>query len=153
MRLEVGHKARELLGVGNALSDPFRGFFVVVLPAQLFCSSAVTLSIEALDGAGKPNGTILSPAQTVNFSGTPTVIPLSTPFAVTAGSSRFAVVLSLSSGSCNMSGGTTSDGYAGGAAYPLSAMALNVSLGLITILATITTIQRILHVRAQSREG
>jgi CDP-diacylglycerol--glycerol-3-phosphate 3-phosphatidyltransferase len=31
--------------------------------------------------------------------------------------------------------------------------ALGASLGLITILATITTIQRILHVRAQSREG
>ena len=32
-------------------------------------------------------------------------------------------------------------------------LALTVTLGLITILATITTIQRILHVRAQSREG
>jgi len=31
--------------------------------------------------------------------------------------------------------------------------ALAISLGLITILATITTIQRILHVRAQAREG
>jgi phosphatidylglycerophosphate synthase len=31
--------------------------------------------------------------------------------------------------------------------------ALGVTLGLITILATITTIQRILHVRAQAREG
>jgi phosphatidylglycerophosphate synthase len=43
-------------------------------------------------------------------------------------------------------------GGAGGAAYPLSALALEVALGLITILATITTIQRILHVRAQARE-
>ena len=41
---------------------------------------------------------------------------------------------------------------AGGAAYPLSALALEASLGLIAILATITTIQRILHVRAQARE-
>lgn len=41
----------------------------------------------------------------------------------------------------------------GGAAYPLQALALEVALGLITILATITTIQRILHVRAQAREG
>ena len=39
---------------------------------------------------------------------------------------------------------------AGGAAYPLSAVALNLSLGLITILATITVIQRVVHVRAQS---
>ena len=42
---------------------------------------------------------------------------------------------------------------AGGAAYPLSALALEASLGLIAVLATITTIQRILHVRAQAREG
>ena len=42
---------------------------------------------------------------------------------------------------------------AGGAAYPLRALALVVTLGLITILATITTIQRILHVRAQARES
>jgi phosphatidylglycerophosphate synthase len=42
---------------------------------------------------------------------------------------------------------------AGGLAYPLSGMALNVTLGLITILATITVIQRILHVRAQAKEG
>lgn len=41
----------------------------------------------------------------------------------------------------------------GGAAYPLQALALEAALGLITILATITTIQRILHVRAQAREG
>ena len=44
---------------------------------------------------------------------------------------------------------TDTDG-AGGAAYPLSAVALNLSLGLITILATITVIQRVVHVRAQS---
>lgn len=42
---------------------------------------------------------------------------------------------------------------AGGAAYPLQALALEAALALITILATITTIQRILHVRAQAREG
>jgi CDP-diacylglycerol--glycerol-3-phosphate 3-phosphatidyltransferase len=41
----------------------------------------------------------------------------------------------------------------GGLAYPLSAVALDVTLGLIAVLATITTIQRILHVLAQSREG
>jgi phosphatidylglycerophosphate synthase len=40
----------------------------------------------------------------------------------------------------------------GAMAYPLSSLALEVALGLITILATITTIQRILHVRAQARE-
>ena len=39
----------------------------------------------------------------------------------------------------------------GAMAYPLSGLVLNASLGLITILATITTIQRILHVRAQAR--
>jgi len=41
----------------------------------------------------------------------------------------------------------------GGRAYPPSALALDVTLGLIAILATITTIQRIVHVRAQAREG
>ena len=40
----------------------------------------------------------------------------------------------------------------GAMAYPLSSLALEAALGLITILATITTIQRILHVRAQARE-
>jgi CDP-diacylglycerol--glycerol-3-phosphate 3-phosphatidyltransferase len=35
----------------------------------------------------------------------------------------------------------------------LSGMALDATLGLITILATITVIQRILHVRAQAKEG
>ncbi|HSO30464.1 MAG TPA: CDP-alcohol phosphatidyltransferase family protein [Candidatus Sulfomarinibacteraceae bacterium] len=40
----------------------------------------------------------------------------------------------------------------GGMAYPLSALALEATLALIAILATITTIQRILHVRAQARE-
>jgi hypothetical protein len=35
----------------------------------------------------------------------------------------------------------------------LAALSLNISLGLITVLATVTVIQRILHVRAQSREG
>ena len=37
--------------------------------------------------------------------------------------------------------------------HPEGATVLAGTLGLITILATITTIQRILHVRAQSREG
>ena len=38
-------------------------------------------------------------------------------------------------------------------AHPFGSTALAVTLGLIAILATLTTIQRILHVRAQSREG
>jgi phosphatidylglycerophosphate synthase len=41
----------------------------------------------------------------------------------------------------------------GALAYPLNALALEAALGLIAILATITTIQRILHVRANAREG
>jgi CDP-diacylglycerol--glycerol-3-phosphate 3-phosphatidyltransferase len=43
---------------------------------------------------------------------------------------------------------------AGGAAYPLSALALEGALGLIAVLATITTIQRIIHVtrEASSKE-
>jgi CDP-diacylglycerol--glycerol-3-phosphate 3-phosphatidyltransferase len=41
----------------------------------------------------------------------------------------------------------------GGLAYPPSAVALDIALGLIAVLATVTTIQRILHVLAQSREG
>jgi phosphatidylglycerophosphate synthase len=41
---------------------------------------------------------------------------------------------------------------AGGAAYPLNAIALEISLGLIAILATITTIQRILHTVRQADE-
>lgn len=44
-------------------------------------------------------------------------------------------------------------GGAGGAAYSLTALTLDVALGLITILATITAIQRIFHVRAQAKEG
>jgi CDP-diacylglycerol---glycerol-3-phosphate 3-phosphatidyltransferase len=39
------------------------------------------------------------------------------------------------------------------AARHLSRTILEITLGLITVLATLTTIQRILHVRAQSREG
>jgi len=41
---------------------------------------------------------------------------------------------------------------AGGAAYPLNAIALEVSLGLIAVLATITTIQRILHTVRQAAD-
>jgi CDP-diacylglycerol--glycerol-3-phosphate 3-phosphatidyltransferase len=41
----------------------------------------------------------------------------------------------------------------GGLAYPLSAIALDLTFALIAVLATITTIQRILVVRAQSKEG
>jgi phosphatidylglycerophosphate synthase len=40
---------------------------------------------------------------------------------------------------------------AGGAAYPLSATALEIALGLIAVLATITTIQRIVHTINQAR--
>ena len=39
---------------------------------------------------------------------------------------------------------------AGGGAYPLSAIALEVALGLIAVLATITVVQRILHTRAEA---
>jgi CDP-diacylglycerol--glycerol-3-phosphate 3-phosphatidyltransferase len=39
----------------------------------------------------------------------------------------------------------------GAMAYPLSALALEAALGLITVLATITTIQRVVHVIRQSR--
>ena len=38
-------------------------------------------------------------------------------------------------------------------AHPFGSNVLAVTLALITVLATVTTIQRILHVRAQSREG
>lgn len=44
-------------------------------------------------------------------------------------------------------------GAPGAMAYPLSALALEAALALIVVLGTITVIQRILHVRAQSREG
>ena len=43
-------------------------------------------------------------------------------------------------------------GTPGAMAYPLSALALEVSLGLIAILATITTIQRILHTVRQAAD-
>ena len=41
---------------------------------------------------------------------------------------------------------------AGGAAYPLSALALEIALGLIALLGTISVIQRILHTRDQARQ-
>jgi hypothetical protein len=41
---------------------------------------------------------------------------------------------------------------AGGAAFPLGASALFLALGIITLGATITVIQRILHVRSQARQ-
>lgn len=41
---------------------------------------------------------------------------------------------------------------AGGAAYPLSATALELALGLIAVLATLTTIQRIVHTIRQSQQ-
>lgn len=43
------------------------------------------------------------------------------------------------------------DGGAGGAAYPLPALALEAALGLIAVLATVTTIQRIVHTINQAR--
>jgi CDP-diacylglycerol--glycerol-3-phosphate 3-phosphatidyltransferase len=42
---------------------------------------------------------------------------------------------------------------AGGAAVPLGALVIEAALALIAILGTITVIQRILHVRAQAKEG
>ena len=39
---------------------------------------------------------------------------------------------------------------AGGLAYPLSGLAIDATLGLITVLATVTVVQRILHVRRQA---
>jgi CDP-diacylglycerol--glycerol-3-phosphate 3-phosphatidyltransferase len=42
---------------------------------------------------------------------------------------------------------------AGGGAFPPGMLALEASLALIAVGATVTTIQRILHVRARSREG
>jgi CDP-diacylglycerol--glycerol-3-phosphate 3-phosphatidyltransferase len=44
-------------------------------------------------------------------------------------------------------------GGAGGAAYPLDGLILEAALGLIALLATVTVIQRIFHVRAQAKEG
>lgn len=44
------------------------------------------------------------------------------------------------------------EGGAGGAAYPLTALALELSLGLIAVLATITTVQRIVHTAGQARQ-
>jgi len=38
----------------------------------------------------------------------------------------------------------------GGLAYPLSGLAIDATLGLITVLATVTVVQRILHVRRQA---
>jgi phosphatidylglycerophosphate synthase len=45
---------------------------------------------------------------------------------------------------------STCDTCAGGMAYPLGALVLEVALGLIAVLATITTIQRILHTVRQA---
>jgi CDP-diacylglycerol--glycerol-3-phosphate 3-phosphatidyltransferase len=39
---------------------------------------------------------------------------------------------------------------AGGLAYPLSGLAIDATLGVITVLATVTVVQRILHVRRQA---
>jgi len=39
---------------------------------------------------------------------------------------------------------------AGGLAYPLSGLAIDATLGLIAVLATVTVVQRILHVRRQA---
>lgn len=41
----------------------------------------------------------------------------------------------------------------GALAYPLSGLAINATLGVITVLATVTVIQRILHVRRQARSA
>jgi CDP-diacylglycerol--glycerol-3-phosphate 3-phosphatidyltransferase len=68
------------------------------------------------------------------------------------------VVLTIGLGSAGLFGTAASNpapGFsgAGGGAFPLGILALEASLGLIAVGASITTIQRILHVRAQSREG
>ena len=42
---------------------------------------------------------------------------------------------------------------AGGLAYPLSGLAIDATLALITVLATVTVVQRILHVRRQAMAG
>jgi CDP-diacylglycerol--glycerol-3-phosphate 3-phosphatidyltransferase len=42
---------------------------------------------------------------------------------------------------------------AGGGAYPLDVLVIEIALGVIAVGATITTIQRIVHVRAQAKEG
>jgi len=47
---------------------------------------------------------------------------------------------------------STCDTCAGGMAYPLGALVLEVALGLIAVLATITTIQRILHTVQQAAD-
>jgi CDP-diacylglycerol--glycerol-3-phosphate 3-phosphatidyltransferase len=47
----------------------------------------------------------------------------------------------------------TCDTCAGGAAYPLDILVLQAALAIIALGATITVIQRVLHVRAQAREG
>lgn len=49
--------------------------------------------------------------------------------------------------------GFPEDTSGGGGAYPLSAIALDVTFGLIAILSTITAIQRIVVVHAQAKEG
>ena len=50
--------------------------------------------------------------------------------------------------------GSVPDGVPAGAGwYPLDGLVLEAALGLIALLATVTVIQRILHVRAQAKEG
>ena len=61
----------------------------------------------------------------------------------------------IAAGLLGTSAGTPASGQsgAGGGIFPLGILALEGALALITFGAIVTTIQRILHVRAQSREG
>ena len=60
------------------------------------------------------------------------------------------VILTMGLVAAGLLPGSYADDTAGAMAYPLSALALEVSLGLIAVLATITTIQRILHTVRQA---
>ena len=87
------------------------------LPGQLFCSSPVSMTIEGVDGTNKPNdANILSGAQAVSFTGFPLVVPVSTPFPITAGT-RFAVVMSMAANSCSLTNGSNNDVYANGGVF------------------------------------
>ena len=60
------------------------------------------------------------------------------------------VILTIGLIAAGLLSGPDPVGGAGGMAYPLSALALNAALGLITVLATVTTVQRIVHTARQA---
>ncbi len=60
------------------------------------------------------------------------------------------VILTLGLIAAGLLTGPDPVGGAGGMAYPLNALALNAALGLIAVLATITTVQRIVHTARQA---